>query len=169
MNADAVSEIPGKPDGGESAKAAGLGAAKREEPKAFGEECGGKGGVPYLSCAQASDRIRRVTVWHREYVDSIRLETDEGELPRIGRAERLRDVRQDTFQLAADEFVVEVSVEYWTYIDRLTFHTNKGTYGPYGGEGGRLRRVLTVPPGRRLAGFKGRHWAFVDSIQLMVI
>ena len=63
----------------------------------------------------------------------------------------------------------KVSIEYWQYIDRITFHTNKSNYGPYGGHGGLLKKTLMCPADRKLVGFKGRHWAVVDSIQLMVL
>jgi hypothetical protein len=32
-----------------------------------------------------------------------------------------------------------------------------------------VKRTLLAPDGRRVVGFKGRHWALVDSIQLMVL
>ena len=135
----------------------------------YGEECGGPGGVPYCVFAYYPDRIVRVTVWHRQYVDGILLQTDNGALPKIGGTGRHRDIRSDTFALAPGEFITGVTVEYWNYIDRITFHTSKSTYGPYGGTGARLKKVLQGPPGRIVAGFKGRHWEFIDSIRLMVV
>ena len=135
----------------------------------FGEECGGSGGVPYCVFAYYPARIARVTLWHRQYVDGILLETDQGALPKIGGTGRHRDIRSDTFALEPDEFITSITVEYWTYIDRITFHTNKSNYGPFGGTGARLKKILPAPPGKIVAGFKGRHWEFVDSIQLMVI
>lgn len=141
-------------------------AAPAEE---YGEECGGSGGVPYCVFAYFPARIARVTVWHRQYVDGILLETDHGALPKIGGTGRHRDIRSDTFALDTGEFITGVSVEYWNYIDRIKFHTNKSTYGPYGGNGARLKKFLQAPPGRIVVGFKGRHWELVDSIQLMVV
>jgi hypothetical protein len=138
-------------------------------PQEYGEECGGKGGVPYLSIPHASPRLTRVTVWHREFLDGIQLETDLDVLPKIGATGMHRDVRQETFELAPDEFITGITVEYWRYIDRITFHTNTCNYGPYGGEGGLLKKALMAPPGRAVVGFKGRHWQLVDSIQLMVL
>jgi hypothetical protein len=137
-------------------------------PEEFGEECGGKGGVPYQVFAHPGERIRKVTVWHRDYVDGIELETDRGPLPKIGGTGKSRDIRHDIFELAADEFLTGISVEYWTYIDQIVFHTNKRSYGPCGGIGGRVKKTLWAPQGRIVVGFKGRHWALVDSIQLMV-
>jgi hypothetical protein len=133
-----------------------------------GEVCGGAGGVPYQVFAYAPARITRVTVWHRQFVDGIQLETEAGVLPRIGGMGKHRDVKQESFVLRPDEFLTGVTVEYWNYIDRITFHTNKGTYGPYGGDGGHVTRTLHAPPGRAVRGFKGRHWELVDSIQLMI-
>lgn len=135
----------------------------------YGEECGGSGGVPYSVFAYYPARIARVTIWHRQYVDGILLETDQGTLPKIGGTGRHRDIRSDTFALEPDEFITGISVEYWNYIDRITFSTNKNNYGPYGGTGARLKKILQAPPGHIVAGFKGRHWELVDSIQLMVI
>jgi hypothetical protein len=80
-----------------------------------------------------------------------------------------RDVRQESFQLDPDEQLTGISVEYWRYIDRITFHSNKRDYGPFGGEGGLLLKTLKAPGGRSVVGFKGRHWQLVDSIQLMVV
>lgn len=134
-----------------------------------GEECGGTGGVPYCVFAYYPTRIARVTIWHRQYVDGILLETDQVALPKIGGTGRHRDIRSDTFALEPGEFMSGVTVEYWNYVDRITFHTNRGSYGPYGGTGARLKKILQSPPGRIVAGFKGRHWELVDSIQLMVI
>jgi len=138
-------------------------------PQEYGEECGGKGGVPYLSVAQPGSRLTRVTVWHRTYVDGIQLQTEAGALPKIGGTGRHRDVKTDTFELSGEEFLTGISVEFWQYIDRITFHTNKGTYGPYGGLGGLVKKTLMAPADRKVVGFKGRHWALVDSIQLMVL
>jgi len=140
----------------------------RGDAEEHGEMCGGPGGVPYQAFASPADRIIRVTVWHRQYVDGIQLETETGVLPRIGGMGKHRDVRQETFELAVDEFLTGVSVEYWNYVDRITFHTNKRSHGPFGGEGGRVKRTLQAPAGRAVRGFKGRHWELVDSIQLMV-
>ena len=64
-----------------SAKAAAAGTVPAED---FGAECGGKGGVPYQVFAHPGERIRKVIVWHRDYVDGIQLETNQGVLPRIG-------------------------------------------------------------------------------------
>jgi hypothetical protein len=138
-------------------------------PEEYGEECGGKGGVPYFSVSHGSGRVTKVTVWHRVYVDGIQLETDLGVLPRIGGTGLHHDVQRDTFSLATDEFIKGITVVYWRYIDRITFHTNKRDCGPYGGEGGLLKKRLMAPSGRVVVGFKGRHWELVDSIQLMVL
>ena len=124
--------------------------------------------MPYLSVAQSSARLTRICVWHRDYVDGIQLETDQGVLPPIGGTGVHRDVRQDSFELAPDEFLTGITVEYWHYIDRITFHSNKRDYGPYGGPGGVLKKTLIAPAGRSVVGFKGRHWQLVDCIQLMV-
>jgi hypothetical protein len=113
--------------------------------------------------------LTKITVWHRDYVDGIQLETDTGVLPKIGGSGLRRDVRQDTFALAPDEFLTGITVEYWRYIDRITFHTTKRDYGPFGGPGGVLKKNLTAPAGRKVVGFKGRHWQLVDSIQLMIL
>ena len=138
-------------------------------PQEFGEECGGEGGVPYLIVLQPNARLIRVTVWHRDYVDGIQLETDLGVLPRIGGTGKHRDVQTEIFELAPDEFLAGISVEYWQYLDRLTFHTTHRNFGPYGGPGGLLKKTMTAPAGRRVVGFKGRHWELVDSIQLMIL
>ncbi len=136
--------------------------------EAFGEECGGRGGVPYRFFAQTPDRITKITVWHRQLVDGLQVESQKGTLGRIGGTGRHKDVHQDTFELSPDEFITGVSVEFWTYLDRITFHTNKRDYGPFGGAGGLVKKTLQAPPGRAVAGFSGRHWDFVDSIQIII-
>lgn len=138
-------------------------------PEDFGEDCGGKGGVPYRIFTYAPARITRVTVWSREYVDGIQLETDQGALPLIGARGKHLDVRKDMFELAPDEVLTGISVEYWHYVDRIGFQTNQKSYGPFGGFGGRLKKELRAPPGRIVVGFAGRHWEFVDSIHLVVL
>lgn len=137
-------------------------------PQEHGEACGGEGGVPYRVFAAPPAFLRKVTVWHRQYVDGIQLATDEGALPHIGGTGRHKDVRIESFELTEGEFITGVSVEYWTYIDRITFHTTLRSYGPYGGSGGRVRRELKAPTGCQVLGLAGRHWEFVDSIQLIV-
>lgn len=134
----------------------------------LGEECGGPGGVPYRVFAADSERLRRIVVWHRQYVDGIQLETDNSILPRIGGTGKHRDVHEDRFELEADEYLTGITVEYWNYIDRITFHTNKRRYGPYGGTAGRIQKTLRAPAGKMVSGFTGRHWDFIDSIQLIV-
>src|SRR3954470_10377688 len=137
-------------------------------PEEFGPECGGKGGVPYQVFAKLGERITKVIVWHRDYVDGIELQTDQGTLPKIGGTGKSRDIRHEVFTLDPDEFITGITIEYWTYVDRVTFHTNKRDHGPYGGAGGRLQKTLRAPEGRKVVGFKGPHWALIDNIQLMV-
>jgi hypothetical protein len=119
--------------------------------------------------AQGSARITKVTVWHRDYVDGIQLETEVGALPRIGATGMHHDVREDSFAFATDEFITGITVEFWQYVERLLFHTNQHSYGPFGGHGGLLKKTLKCPLDRRVVGFKGRHWNLVDSIQLMIL
>jgi|SRR5947209_8511082 len=140
-----------------------------QSPEEYGVECGGEGGVPYSTFVRPPDRITSVTVWHRVYVDGLQLETSAGPLPKIGATGLNRDIREESFQLQPDEFLTGVSVEYWSYIDRITFHSNQRSYGPFGGTGGRVKKKLDAPPGRVVAGFKGRHWHFIDSLQLMIL
>jgi hypothetical protein len=158
-----LGERPSKP--GEPSQPGG-GASRT--PQEYGPECGGKGGVPYLSVFQPQARLVRITVWHRDYVDGIQLETDLSVLPRIGGTGKHRDVQRDVIALAKDEILTGITVMYWQYIDQITFHTNQRSYGAYGGAGGQVSRTLLSPPGRTVAGFRGRHWELVDSIQLMV-
>jgi|SRR3954471_16769516 hypothetical protein len=142
--------------------------APEVEAEEYGEECGGKGGVPYRVFAYFPLRIQKVTLWHRTYVDGIQLETSQGFLPRIGGTGQHRDIVKSCFELAREEVILGVSLEYWTYIDRITFHTNMGNHGPYGGHGGQVKKKLMAPPNRYVAGFKGRHWQLIDSIQLLI-
>jgi len=141
---------------------------KTTAPHEFGEQCGGEGGVPYRVFAAPPAFIRKVTVWHKQYVDGIQLATDEGVLAQIGATGKHKDVRIDSFELAEGEFITGLSVEYWNYIDRITFHTNFKSYGPYGGTGGNVTKELRAPGGQQVLGFAGRHWELIDSIQLIV-
>jgi hypothetical protein len=146
----------------------GSGSADLGAPQEFGPECGGKGGVPYLSMFHPPARLVKITVLHRDYVDGIQLETDSSVLPRIGGTGKHRDVQRDVIDLGKDEVLTGITVLYWQYVDQITFHTNLRSYGPYGGPGGRVSRTLLSPSGRKVVGFKGRHWALIDSIQLMI-
>ena len=139
------------------------------EPHEYGEKCGGEGGVPYLTILQPTARLKKITIWHRDYVDGIQLETDLGPLPRIGGTGKHHDVHEDSFELDSKEVLTGLTVEFWQYIDRITFHTNERSFGPYGGSRGLLKRTMTVPSGHSIVGFKGRHWELVDSIQLMIL
>jgi len=125
--------------------------------------------VPYRVFAVPPVRIRKVTIWHRQFVDGIQIATDDGVLPQIGGTGRHHDVQTATFELGPDEFLTGISVEYWTYLDRITFHTNQTSHGPFGGTGGRVQKKLLAPAGRAVAGFAGHHWDFIDSIQLMIV
>ena len=125
--------------------------------------------MPYRVFAIPPARIRKITIWHRQYVDGMQLTTEDGALPQIGATGKHRDVQVNTFEIGPDEFITGISVAYWNFIDRITFHTNRKTYGPYGGVGGRVEKDLKAPSGRAVAGFTGRHWDFVDSIQLMIL
>jgi len=138
-------------------------------PQEYGEECGGKGGVPYLVVWQPPARLTKIRVWHRDYVDGIQLETDQGVLPRIGGTGVHRDVQLETFEIATNEVLTGISVEFRQYLDQITFHTNARNFGPCGGRGGSFKRTVMSPPGRSIVGFRGRHWQLVDSIQLMVL
>jgi hypothetical protein len=138
-------------------------------PLEYGEECGGKGGVPYVILLQASARLAKITVWHRDLVDGIQVETDLGVLPRIGGTGKHRDVQSHTVEFQPDELLTGISVEFWQYLDRITFHTNQRDFGPYGGNRGLLKKTIMGPSSRRVVGFRGRHWEVVDSIQLMVL
>lgn len=125
--------------------------------------------MPYLCVARGSARLTRITLWYRDYVDGIQLETDQGVLPKIGGSGLHHDVRQATFEFGPDEFLTGITVDYWHYVDRILFHTNQRDLGPYGGTGGVLNKSLMAPANRKVVGFKGRHWQLVDSIQLMVV
>lgn len=137
-------------------------------PQEYGEECGGRTGVPYRSFATPPARLTRITVWHRDLVDGLLLETDQGVLPKIGGTGMHRDIRQDSFALAADEVLTGISVEYSDFVSRILFHSNRRDYGPFGAGGGQYKKRLDAPAGSAIIGFKGRHWVFVDSIQLLV-
>jgi hypothetical protein len=138
-------------------------------PQEFGEECGGKGGVPYVVVLQPGARLTKITVWYRDYVDGIQLLTDKGPLPTIGGTGKHRDVQSETIELPANEVLRGISVEFWQYIERITFHTNQRNCGPYGGGEGLLKKTILSPADRRVVGFRGRHWELVDSIQLMIL
>src|SRR5689334_17244322 len=97
----------------ERRKIAAAGDRESNAPEEFGQECGGKGGVPFEVFARADERITRVTVWHRDFIDGIELETAKGPLPRIGGTGTSRDIRRDSFELEKDEFLTGVSIEFW--------------------------------------------------------
>ncbi len=138
------------------------------QPEEYGEECGGEGGVPYRVFVSSPLLIRRVKIWHRQYVDGIQLATEDAVLARIGGTGRHHDVHIDVFTLEAGEFLTGLTVDYWTYLDNIIFHTSKRSYGPFGGAGGRVHKEIRAPAGKGVAGFAGHHWEFVDSIQLLI-
>ena len=139
------------------------------QPEEYGEECGGDGGVPYRVFVSSPLMIRSVRIWHRQHVDGIQLVTDDAALPRIGGTGRHHDIRIEEFFLDRDEFITGLTVDYWNYIDRLIFHTNRRDHGPFGGSGGRVRKEIRSPAGRGVCGLAGHHWEFVDSIQLLIV
>src|SRR5215467_13843332 len=71
-------------------------------PIEYGGEFGGEGGVPYLCVFQPPARLSKITVWHRDYLDGIQLETDLSFLPRIGGTGKHRDVQKDLIELSMD-------------------------------------------------------------------
>ena len=119
--------------------------------------------------ATPPDRIKRVTIWHRQYVDGIELETENGVLPKLGATGKHRDIRTDSFELDEDEFITGVSVEYWTYVDRITFHTNKTQSWSLRRPWRAAKEKSAGTAGQSGRGSQGRHWELIDSIQLMVV
>lgn len=59
-----------------------------------------------------------------------------------------------------DEYIVAVEGRADKFVDRITFHTNKRTYGPYGGTGGKPWLLK----GNKLTGFWGRSVELMDQI-----
>src|SRR5690348_14860392 len=68
-------------------------AGKLSAPQEFGHQCGGQGGVPFRVFATPPASIRKVTVWHKQYVDGIQFATEHVVLPHIGETGLHRDVR----------------------------------------------------------------------------
>lgn len=65
--------------------------------------------------------------------------------------------------LAAEEYIVSVTVVSGSKIDQLTFNTNFRSIGPCGGDGGGTS-VAQGPPATRLSYISGRSGDLVDQL-----
>ncbi len=70
--------------------------------------------------------------------------------------------------LAGQEYIVEVSGKYGSYIDRLFIRTSSGqTFGPFGGTGGHTEFTYHVPDGMAIIGFFGSSGDCVDALGIL--
>jgi hypothetical protein len=69
--------------------------------------------------------------------------------------------------LAPDEYIIGISGRYGDHIESIRIYTNKKTYPPFGGTGGRFEFGYTAPQGQMIAGFFGRAGTNLDAIGVL--
>lgn len=100
---------------------------------------GGDGGSSFDDSHQIEKwgTIRQIAVRHASEVDSIGILWASGNFRNHGGIGGTETV----INLEADEFISSVSGRSGDRLDQITFHSNKKTYGPFGGLGGDSFRV----------------------------
>lgn len=133
----------------------------------IGDFTGGDGGAPFIDRMLPDERVTAVTLCYvpNGFVQSVQLRTNLGLRARHGTDGP--DMRCNTTQLAADEYIVELSGRADTYLNALGYTTSNGrTIGPFGGPGG-VEFNQTVTAGNRFVGWYGRSGSWMDKIGLM--
>jgi hypothetical protein len=126
------------------------------------KQYGGEGGQAFADDLTEVVQIKSITIRHGRYVDSIQTtwlmtsgHTHQG--PRHGGD----GGTEDKIVLADGEFITSITGRAASYVDQLTFYTNKGNkWGPYGGNGGQPFETGEL----KVGGFFGRCADYVDAI-----
>lgn len=138
------------------------------EPSKYDKAYGGDEGGDVRIQVPWPDRITRLEVWYWDYVDGIELTSATGSKQLIGGKGKDKNIHHKPINLDDDEYITGVNVEYGRYIDLVTFHTNKQSYGPYGGRPQKNKTPIQAPNGKRVVGFYGKAGDFVNSLGIVV-
>ena len=112
-------------------------------------------------------RISAVRVHSGSFIDSVQLIytlSDGSTLE--GQVHGGRGGRASVFRIDSDEYITGISGRSGSYIDSLTFHTNKRTSPAFGGGGGSKDFRISVPSGNQATGFVGRSAEYLDALGL---
>ena len=129
---------------------------------------GGRGGSEFSDREiPAGARITEIRVRSGNYIDSLQMVY----VLRDGRSfngplHGGSGGRSNVFRLEPDEYLIGISGRYGSYIDSLTFHTNKRTSATFGGRGGNRDFRIFVPSGNQAIGLAGRASRYLDAIGL---
>jgi hypothetical protein len=148
--------------------AAGGGPASQAQQLISTQIVGGSGGANFSDPEPATGaRVLEVQVRSGEYVDSVQMvyalrdnRTVAG--PRRGGSGGTLSV----FHLDADEYIIGISGRAGTYIDSISFQTNKRTSPLFGGNGGDREYRIDIPAGNQAVGFTGRMGRYLDAVGL---
>ncbi len=126
-------------------------------------QVGGGGGQPFADDLTGVKRLTKLTIRHGAYVDAIQCtwQMNDGS-SHTGAQHGGAGGRQDVITFAADEYIVGVSGRAGAYVDQLVIKTNKRTYGPYGGNGGKPFDL--GPLAAHTTGFFGRSGRYLDAL-----
>lgn len=132
----------------------------------YSEQFGGLGGRDFRTANRDPDnQIVSVQVRSGAEIDAIIVAYENGTVERWGGN---GGTLQPAFRIPAGQSLEGFAVIWGNRIDRIAFFRSDGVVSPwYGGNGGINGAPLTVPPDRRLLGFRGRAQNRLDAIGLV--
>eukprot|EP01018_Ginkgo_biloba_P008828 Gb_17001 [translate_table: standard] len=135
---------------------------------------GGKGGNPWDDGVYSG--IRQIVLGYGAAIDYIHIQYDRnGHSVWSGRHGGSGGAKKETIQFQfPDEFLTTISGHYGCFsnsspvaVRSLTFHTNRGKYGPYGVENG--TPFSSPSTGLKILGFHGRSGWYLDAIGVQLV
>jgi hypothetical protein len=127
---------------------------------------GGRGGSPFVGVAGRNARIHNITVRGGNYIDYLMMNKEPGGYVfEAGTPHEGQFIEMLT--LEPGEYITGISGKSGFYIDRLTIHTNRRDFGPYGGSGGSDDFKLVAGQGKEVCGFHGRSGEYIDALGIL--
>lgn len=130
------------------------------------QQVGGQGGDEFSDDLTQVVRIVRISIRHGARVDAIQttwLLTDGTQL--TGARHGGGGGEETVIEFGSNEHIVTIQGRSGSRIDSLTITTNKKSYGPYGGDGGKPFGPI---PAEAAGGFFGRSGTNVDAIGVFI-
>jgi hypothetical protein len=126
---------------------------------------GGAGGQPFVDEIKAVKDITRIVIRAKGYVDGFQVHyRDTAGQEKSHNWHGGKGGTEHVVQFKEGEYITSVSGRSGRYIDQLTFKTNLGTYGPFGGTGGTPFELHPVDGSDRILGFHGRAEGWLDAV-----
>lgn len=127
---------------------------------------GGSGGIPFIDDMSNMKRLERILYRSGSYVDTLQFEWLEQDGTYVTGPEYGGYLgaggEKGIVTLQDGEYLLKITGTAGAYLDSITFHTNLGTYGPFGGSGGTPFSIDLR--NRKLIGIIGRYGKYIDGI-----